>query len=185
MESGSNFTYIQFTYFKHVHTFFLNAFFISGSCDIFGKLSCVTMAYSIFTLKCHMHSIYRLSYLKFNWLNLILWLLWIHMWHFQVEIGSLWDREYKAWTNVTTFLLVTHIQLESVTYVFLFLIYIWAWTGNPRSLCWVYFCSNFLYVFLNICIVLHIIYSNLWQWHYHFFLEIQKELIHVYAIHPL
>ncbi len=25
------------------------------------------------------------------------------MWHFQVEIGSLWDCEYKAWTNVTTF----------------------------------------------------------------------------------
>ncbi len=39
------------------------------------------------------------------------------MWHFQVEIGSLWDRQYKAWTNVTTFLLVTYIQLERVTYI--------------------------------------------------------------------
>ncbi len=27
------------------------------------------------------------------------------MWHFQVEIGSLWDHEYKAWTNLRTFLL--------------------------------------------------------------------------------
>ncbi len=39
------------------------------------------------------------------------------MWHFEVKIGSLWDHEYKDWTNVTTFLLVTHIELESVTYV--------------------------------------------------------------------
>ncbi len=38
----------------------------------------------------------------------------VYMWHFQFEIGSLWDRQYKAWTNVTTFLLVTHIQLENV-----------------------------------------------------------------------
>ncbi len=31
------------------------------------------------------------------------------VWHFQVKIGSLWDCEYKAWTNVTTFLLETFI----------------------------------------------------------------------------
>ncbi len=39
-----------------------------------------------------------------------------YLWHFQVEIGSLWDREYTAGTNVITFLLETHIQLESVTF---------------------------------------------------------------------
>ncbi len=40
-----------------------------------------------------------------------------NMWYFHVEIGSLWDCEYKAWTNLTTFFLKTHIQLESVTYI--------------------------------------------------------------------
>ncbi len=43
-----------------------------------------------------------------------------YVWHFQVEIGSLSDHEYKAWTNITTFLLMTHIQLESVTLSWLF-----------------------------------------------------------------
>ncbi len=32
-----------------------------------------------------------------------------------------------------------------------------------------YFGSYCIYVLLNIRIVLHIIYSNLWQWHHHFF----------------
>ncbi len=36
-----------------------------------------------------------------------------------------------------------------------------------------------------ICNILHIIYSNWWQCHHCFFQEIQKELIHVYMIHPL
>ncbi len=40
----------------------------------------------------------------------------VYMWHFEVEIGSLWDNEYKSWSNVTTVFLMTHIQLESVTY---------------------------------------------------------------------
>ncbi len=60
----------------------------------------------------------------------------------------------------------------------IFNIYFWAWTSKPRSLCCVYLCSYFLKGFLNICIVLHIIYSNWWQWHHHFFHEIQKELIY-------
>ncbi len=42
----------------------------------------------------------------------------VYMWHFQVEIRSLWDCEYKAKTNVITFLLETHIQHESVAYIF-------------------------------------------------------------------
>ncbi len=33
----------------------------------------------------------------------------------------------QAWTNVTTFLLVTHIQLESVTYVY------WLWNDKEMS----------------------------------------------------
>ncbi len=86
-----------------------------------------------FTLKCHMHGIYRLLYIKLKLIKL----------------------DTLITVNIYTF---------SV-----FNIYIWAWKGNTRSLYWVYFGSCFLYVFLNICIVLHIIYNNLWQWHYRFF----------------
>ncbi len=50
--------------------------------------------------------------------NSLRWIIRLHMWHFQVEIGSLWDCAYKTWTNVTVFLLETHIQLESVTYIY-------------------------------------------------------------------
>ncbi len=34
--------------------------------------------------------------------------IYIYVWHFQVEKGSLWDREYKAWNNVKIILLDTH-----------------------------------------------------------------------------
>ncbi len=55
--------------------------------------------------------------------------MYMYMWHFQVEIGSLWDHEYKARTNVTTVPLVTHIQLESVTYVYVY-VYVYVWMCN-------------------------------------------------------
>ncbi len=67
------------------------------------RMTSITLLVVWLTWLCHAHCHARQAYMA------------VQLWHFQVEIGSLWDCEYKAWTNVTTVLLMTHIQLESVT----------------------------------------------------------------------
>ncbi len=79
------------------------------------KLFCTTVVW----LSCSI----QLLQFDNSWHRQMMWVhLWhfrVHLWHFQVGIGTLWYHENKAWTNVTTFLLETHIQLESVIFVLL------------------------------------------------------------------
>ncbi len=76
LASSDNHTICFFSFFKNKTGF---AFFISGSCEFFWKIALCYNSLFHFTLKCHMHVLYRLSYIKLNLLNLILLLLWIHM----------------------------------------------------------------------------------------------------------
>ncbi len=39
-----------------------------------------------------------------------------HMWHFQVEQGSLYESGFQALTHVFCILIQTHFKLEYVTY---------------------------------------------------------------------